>query len=264
MNYKIKYLVLLAMIIGIVACNSTKQTTRVTRQSYDVESKADFKKAALLNIELGQGYLEQGQVSRAKKKLIHALELAPNLPETHSAMGYFFETVGDNSMAEKHYRKAIFLGKGQARFHDNYAIYLCSQGKYKEADKEFMVAAKDYNYPKTAQIYENAGLCALQAVDLTKAEGYFKISVRYDPAQVTSMLELSELSLKRGDSGQAQHFLDRLRQQVDPTPRILWLAIQIARKNNDQDAVASNGLLLKNLFVDSAEYKLYLKSQEEG
>jgi type IV pilus assembly protein PilF len=179
-------------------------------------------------------------------------------------MGYFFETVGDDKMAEKHYNKAIFLGKGQATFHDNYAVYLCSRGKYKEADKEFMIATKDYNYAKTAQIYENAGLCALQATDLTKAENYFKIAVRYDPAQVTSMLELSELSLKRGEIGQAQHFLDKLRQRIDPTPRILWLSIQVARKNNDNDAIASNALLLKNLFANSPEYKLYLQSQEGG
>ena len=262
MNSKIKSLMLVIVLVSIAACS--KQPTDNTQQPYEGDGKTNLKKAALLNIELGEGYLAQGQVSRAKKKLIHALELAPNLPEAHTAMGYFFETVGDDPMAEKHYRKAIFLGKGQATFHDNYANYLCGRGKYIEADKEFTVAMKDYNYAKTAQIYENAGLCALQAVDLLKAENYFKTAVRYDPSQVTSMLELSALFFKRGDTGQAQYFLDRLRQIVEPTPRILWLAIQVARKNNDKDAVASNALLLKNLFANSPEYKLYLQTQEDG
>lgn len=257
MRYQITSLVLLIMLMSITAC-STRQVANNTA-SYAVEDQVDFTKAALVNIELGQGYLEQGQVSRAKKKFIHALELAPKLPEAYAAMGYFFEMVGDNELAEKHYHKAIALGKNQAIFHDSYAIYLCGRGRYREAEKEFAIAMHDYNYPKTAQVYEHAGLCALQAKKPIKAEKYFKTAVRYDPAQVNAMLELADLILQRGDAIQAQYYLEKLRQQVEPTPRLLWLAIQAAKKNNDKNTVASNALLLKNLFADSNEYKLYLQ-----
>lgn len=262
---KIKGYFIFVMILSLVACsNANKVGLEGQQQIDDSASKADFKKAALLNIELGQRYLEQGQISRAKKKLVHALELAPKLPEAHTTMGYFFETVGDNTMAEKYYRKAIFLAKSQGVFHNNYGVFLCGQARYKEADKEFLIATKDYNYSKTAEAYENAGLCALKANDATKAEGYFKIAVRYDPKQVNSLMELAELSFNKEEIQQASYYLEKLRAQSEPTARILWLAIRIAMKTNDKDALASNALLLKNLFKDSQEYKLYLIMQEEG
>jgi type IV pilus assembly protein PilF len=140
---------------------------------------------------------------------------------------------------------------------------LCSQARYKEADKEFLLAIHDYNYPKTAEIYENAGLCALKAADIVKAENYFKTAVRYDPKQVASLMELAELYFKRGDFEQARNYLTRLRAQTEPYPRMLWLAIRLARQTKDADALASNVLLLKNLFADSLEYKLYLETQEK-
>lgn len=259
---KIKKYILFAVVLNCVACSNVQNDKNSElQQPVEVENKTDLKKAALLNIELGQNYLAQGQVSRAKKKLLHALELAPNLAEAHSSLGYFYETVGDNKMAEKYYRKAIFLGKEQGVFHNSYGLYLCGQNKYKEADKEFSIAVQDSNYAKTAEVYENAGMCALKAANLPMAENYFKIAVRYDSKQVASLMELAEMVFKRGDIEQSQYYLGKLRAQVEPTPRILWLAIQIARKNSDNDALASNALLLKNLFANSQEYKLYLASQ---
>lgn len=254
---------LLVVVISSVACSSAHKNDSQSGQTSDLENKADYKQAALLNIELGQTYLEQGQVSRAKKKLLHAVVLAPNLPEAHSSLGYFFETVGDNQMADKYHRKAISLGKEQGLFHNNYGIFLCDQNKYQEADKEFTLAVKDYNYSKTAEAYENAGLCALKAGDQVKAETNFNFAVRYDPKQVASLLELADLSFKKGEFVQAQDYLNKLKSQVEPSARILWLAIQIAKKNNDPDSIASNSLLLKNKFANSPEYNLYLHTQEK-
>jgi len=262
-NYFYKICILVVIVISSVACSSVRNDDGHSVQASDIENKADYKQAALLNIELGQTYLVQGQVSRAKKKLLHAVELAPNLPEAHSSLGYFFESVGDNQMADKYYRKAISLGKEQGLFHNNYGIFLCNQNKYKEADKEFALAIKDYNYPKTAETYENAGLCALKAGDQVKAEANFNFAVRYDPKQVASLLELTDLYFKRGEFVQAQDYLNRLKSQVEPSARMLWLAIQIAKNNNDPDSIASSSLLLKNKFANSVEYNLYLQSQEK-
>ena len=55
------------------------------------ELPSEQKNAALVNVDLGLGYLAQGQVERAKSKLNHAITIAPNIPETHSAYIYPFE-----------------------------------------------------------------------------------------------------------------------------------------------------------------------------
>lgn len=229
--------------------------------TYNEESKADIRKAALANVELGHGYLEQGQVVRAKKKLVHALKLIPNLPEGLTAMGYFWERVGDSKEAEKYYKKAIAVGKGgKGAVYGSYGNFLCRESRYQEADKAFDSALQDRDYLNTAEIYESAGLCAISANTLDKAEDYFMRAIRYDNKRARSWVELTTLVFNRGDTSKASEYLATFRKQVELNPRLLWLSIQIARQQQDEDAVASEGLLLKNMFPDSPEYKLYNKS----
>ena len=254
MKICLKILLACCLFINFIACSSLKDENADNK-------KIDYVKASLLNVELGQSYLAQGQVSRAKGKLVHALELAPNLPEANAAIAYFQETVGDYAAADKYYKKAISFSKDKGEFYNSYGTFLCKIGKYKEAENAFLNAIKDVKYTRTAEVYENAGLCSLRAAELDKAEHYFTLAVRYDAKQINSLMELSELLFNKGEVKQAKYFLKQLKTQTEPSPRSLWLAIQIARKEKDKDAVASNALQLKSLFANSAEYKLYLESK---
>src|SRR5207244_1806608 len=105
-----------------------------------------IERTALLNVELGLGYLEQNQRARAKSKLIYALELAPNLPETKGAMAYFQEMVGELKEAEKLHKNAIQLAKYKGAQYNNYGAFLCRQARYSEADKAFQQAINDKHY----------------------------------------------------------------------------------------------------------------------
>ncbi len=103
----LKILMVAGCVLGLIACGSSHDTQasqkHQTRASSDGMSRVtpDYAKAALANVELGLGYLEQGQIVRAKTKLIHAMNLAPSLPEVLSGMSYFLETTGEYKDAEK-------------------------------------------------------------------------------------------------------------------------------------------------------------------
>lgn len=244
-------------------CGQQNKSTVAATTPVPYESKADYHRAALLNVQMGQQYLEQGQVARAKKKLVHALELESKLPEGHNAMGYFYETVGDSKLAEKHYKKAVRYGQKAGAFLNNYGAFLCRQLRFDEAEKAFFNALKDEDYTKTAEIYENAGLCALRANNKLKAENYLYQSVRYDPRNTSALLALSELTLSLRKISESQKIYDQLQSMKDqkPTARSLWLGIQLAREHNHLDKEASLALLLKNKFGDSIQYQLYLQSK---
>ncbi len=226
-----------------------------------IDNPPDRQKAAMVNVELGLGYLSQGQVARAKTKLLHAVKLAPKLPETHSALAHFWEMVGEMKDAESEHKKAIKLSETGAVY-NNYGAYLCRRGRYKEADKAFHQAIEDKNYSRTAEVYENAGLCALKASDMTKADEYLSAAFRRDPGRVSALIELSRLQLDRGNVVVAKQLLEQYKKSAEPNARSLWLGIQIAKRMNDDNAVASNALVLKNLFEDSPEYQLYLKAEK--
>ena len=244
---------LLMLIIFISGCSfSSPKYNKLTN------NKIDYKKAALLNVDLGRSYLAQGHTERAKKKFIHALELMPALPEAHSGMGYFWETVKENKEAEFHYRKSIALGNSKGLFYNQYAVFLCEQNRYKEANKNFILAVKDKLYEQTAEAYNNAGLCSLKHADYNQAEQYFTKALQHDPQRRYLLLELAKLALMKKEFNAADHYLKQFHITDDkPTAEYLLLTIKVAKSLGRDDIVVSKALVLKNLFPESTEYSTY-------
>lgn len=267
---KVRVALVIVMILSLTACftKETEKSQQVhTDNKKNITSKptVDFRKAALINVEMGEKYLAMGQVIRAKTKFLHALKLSPKLPEAHSSIGYFYETVGDVEEAEMHHKQAIKLSEAnKGGFYNNYGIFLCRQKRYKEADAFFNKAIKDKQYVKTAEAYENAGFCALHGSDEAKAYAYLEAAVRRDPQRASASLELARIEAARNHHLIAKDYLEKYRAQGEPTSRSLWLGIQINKKLGHANEVASAALLLKGKFPDSPEYKSYLESLNNG
>jgi len=228
--------------------------------------KPDNMKAAETNVNLGLGYLEQGQLPRAKNKFLKAISLAPKKAMSHAALAYFYEKVGDYSEAEKEYKASLYYANKNemGALHNNYGAFLCRQGNYLAADKQFEVALNDKSYIRTAEIYENAGICALKWQKTAKAEDYLTTAVLRDGTREKALLELADLSWQRHDYTKADKYLQQYKKYGSNSPRSLWLEIRVSESLANWDAVASQGLLLKNLFPDSTEYTLYQKSQQNN
>ncbi len=225
--------------------------------------KPDFYQAARLNVEMGEEYLRQGEIARAKQKFIHALELYPKLPEAHTSYGFFNETVGDLEEAEKHYKLAIAYGEGNGRYNNNYGTFLCRRARYDEADREFVKALKDKKYVKIAEVYENAGVCSLKKPDLGKARNYLETAIKRDPSRDTARFELAKLEYEAKNYLLSKSYLESFRGQQKPSARTVWLSYKLNKALDNQDALASDAMRLRNLFPNSAEYKEFL-SQYQG
>lgn len=259
MGLKIVALCMISLVL--FGCTAKKPEKRHDHQvQKEAAIKPDYHKAAMLNIEMGQAYLSQGLVSRAKQKFVHALELQPKLPEAHSAIGYFYETVGDLEEAEKHHTLAISYGTGKGRFYNNYGTFLCRQKRYKEADRAFNNALKDKQYIKTAEVLENAGLCALEQENNPKAYEYLKNAVKNDPKRSTACLELANIELKNDNPKSAVYYVKMFKQNREASARSLYIAIRAYQKLKLEDELASALLQLKSMFPDSKEYKEILEA----
>ena len=233
--------------LGLVGCGhqSQKVDEPILRQALeDSEPKVDLLKAAKLNIELGLTYLNEGYVERAKTKLNHALKLAPQLSDAHYAMGYYYEKVGENQKAEEFYRKGISLNRDGGKEHNNYGTFLCRQKRYRESEKEFLLALKDPSYVNTAEVLENAGLCVMAIPDANGAARYFERALQHDPKRPSTLLELAILRWQQGRHLEAKEYYARYQRVGQPNQRSLLLGIEIAKSEGDRNRVASLTLML--------------------
>ena len=190
------------VLLGSLLCACEKQTPSPNAvSSYNP-------KAAAFNVQLGLGYLKNGQMQRAKSKLLMALSEDPNNPEPNGAMAYYLETTGDLPQAEVFYKKAMSLsGKGPEL--NNYGTFLCRHSRYVEAQKYFMQAVSDLNYLNTAGAYENAGLCALANHTPMQAAHYFQKALEQDPRKRQSLFQLSKIYYEQKKYTEAALLLQR-------------------------------------------------------
>lgn len=231
-----------------VITETTETTTETTAQGNNA--------AANYNVQLGVGYLQQGDVQRAKHKLLTAMDQAPKSAPAHEAMGYFLENTGDTPAAEKYYLKAIELEPQAGSAHNNYGTYLCRQKRYQEADKQFMLAVEDKTYLNAAAAYENAGICAMEVPDYPKAAGYFQKVILQDPKRPAAYLQLGQIYFKEGDFAKAQQNLDQyMKLNTEPGPDALWLGVRLARNQKDNITAGKYAMILQTKYPNSPEFK---------
>lgn len=242
----VKQLIVTFFIVTLVACSIfPKSKTQISgSQASDV------------NVQLGLAYLENGDVQRAHQKLLLAEQQSPGSLQAKGAMGYFLESTGSLPSADAYYRRAITLNPKSGAAQNNYGTFLCRRGRYAEADQHFLLALQDPSYLNTAQVYENAGLCAMQIPDTEKAAGYFTRAITQDPKRAIAWLELGRIHYQAKDYQQAQQYLEHYMQLVkEPTANALWLGAVLARNLGDETAAGSYTLMLQTRFPNSQAYK---------
>lgn len=195
--------------------------------------EVDLQRSAKYNIQLGIGYLEQGDVERAKDKFLKALKQAPKLPEAHYNIAHFYYLIEERDLADQHFNKAINYSAnneqgGYGTACNNYGVFLCQTKQYDKAYEQFSKAIDDPNYADSASAYENAGLCALQSKDKNLAVQYFNDAIKKNPLAGKSLIELSQFSYDKKDYQKAKTYLQRYNQIEKPNKRSLLLNLKLA------------------------------------
>ncbi|HYW04551.1 MAG TPA: type IV pilus biogenesis/stability protein PilW [Gammaproteobacteria bacterium] len=208
------------------------------------------KQAARLNTQLGIGYMQQEQYELAKQKLMRALSQA-DLPETHVALAELYRRMDRDKLAEKQFRKALDLAPDRPETHNNYGVFLCDQGRYKDAVSQFMQAVNNPAYSTPAYAYTNAGLCVQRKGDSRQAGKYFRQALQVNPRFGQALYQMAALSYRKGKYMNARAFLERYAQVAPPTPDSLWLAVRTERKLGNKQAAAKYAQKLRKQFPDS-------------
>jgi len=247
------YLVICAgLVTGLSGCVTT--TTGPTHE-------ADPVKSLETNIQLGVGYIRNGEYERAKEKLARAIELDPRSADAYNAYGLLFDVQGETALAEKNYQRALSLDSGFTKGRNNYGAFLFAQERYRDAIKQLEIASEDVFYRARSGVFENLGICYLRIGLIAKAETALNRAISLNPRQPRALLELADMEYGRQHFVEANALFKRYTDVSSHGSRSLWLGIQLARKYGREDEEASYSLMLKNFFPASEEYKQYLATQ---
>jgi len=246
----------LIMLLVVVVAGCTSNGTRAPTE-YVVQDA----KAAEINMQLGLNYMQRGDYKVALDKLQRSLQQNPNLPSTHNTIGVLYQRLGEMDKAEYHFKQAVQRAPDYSEAQNNYGVFLCQQTRYKEAEQRFLEAIKNPLYTNADQALENAGICVGLIPDATLAQQYFRKALQINPKLSKSLLQMAELSYLNIDYDKAKSYLDRYQAFSPWTPQALLLAMKLAKKVGDQDAVASYGLILRARFPDSDEALQVTKGQ---
>lgn len=233
---------------AMVACTPTKDDGRDEAKEF-----TDY-------LALGAGYMRNGEYQRAKEYLNRAQAMKPKSAEVHSLFGLLFQLEGEDALAEDHFKAAIKQDPQSTRSRNNYGAFLFSEERYDEAVGQLEVAAKDLYYPGRAQVFENLGVSYARLGKMKPAEEAFVRAIDLNGGQPRALVELAEIRFRQRDYVGAKELFERHIKRASQTPRSLWLGIRIARIFSEDDAEASYGLLLRNIFPASEEYQRYMES----
>lgn len=205
--------------------------------SSELGTESDPKEKAEARIALGMGYLQQGNMVKARENLQKAYQHAPDFYRSQLTMAHYYEQVGEKNKAEQLYKSALSQHPENGNVLNNYGTFLCKQGNYQTADKYFNRAIEKPFYYLISGSYENAAFCALKSGDETKAMGYFERALDYEPARYRSALNLAKLEIEHDKLMDARIRLMRFTQSYGLRKEALQLMITLEEKAGNQNLV---------------------------
>jgi type IV pilus assembly protein PilF len=235
--------VLLSLLLG--GCASTG-----SQRHGDGESKKD---PAEVNAHLGIEYMRKGMYEAALEKLNKAVRQNPNQQLAQTSLGILYERLGEDDLAEQHYKKAYGIDRKDPVTLNAYGQYLCRIGKLDQADSMFRTAVKDPLYELPELVYTNAGICARKRPDLELAEKYFREALRHNPKYQPALQEMVRTSFTQEQYLATRAYLQRLQELAPLQPEFLWIGVRTEASLNDRNAVSSYALLLKNRYPETEE-----------
>lgn len=258
---------LIGALLTLGGCNSAAPETEpvVTLPPSAPLEPAPTPERVRAQLDLEEGYIEVGDLKRARATVERALGLDPGNWEAHGLNGRIYQLQGDAELAERQFRLAVRAAPDASRVRNDYGVFLYQQGRFADAVEQLRRAAADPDSGNRPVAFENLGLASLAAGDRTEARNAFARAVMLEGRMAVSLLELAELAFEDADYAQSASWYRRYREVVGrQTPRSLWLGIRLARRANDADAEASYALQLRNLYPYSDEYRLYREGGEDG
>lgn len=224
-------------------------------------SKPQPNRASDINLEIGIDHLRKGNLAAAKEKIDRALDQNPRNANAHSAAGLLYDRLGETKKADTHFDRALSLDAKNPDIANNYAAFLCKNGRYERGEKFALQAATNPLYKTPEMALVNAGNCARGAQELSRAEQHYRQAIAVQPRFPAALFSLAELEHEQKNYLSARAFLERYLSVARTSPSTLWLGVRIERGLGNAGTADQYAQRLKNEFPSSPETKQLLASE---
>jgi len=202
-------------------------------------------------------YMNAGRLDAALVSVQKALELNPKSADAYTVVGLIYNKNNQTEQAERYFKRALSFDPNHSAAQTNYASFLCRHDKPLEAEKFYLVAAKNKNNSQPDVAYTNAGLCVLGIPDKVKATNYFSTALKINPKSPVPWYQLAKIQYGNYSYDNAYKLLQEYEKIAQPTPKTLLLGIQISNANGKSDLADKYKLLLVQQFPNSKEAKQF-------
>ena len=242
--------ILVATCFHLSACVST--TTGAP------ESEPNDEQAASINFQLAIEYFQNGNYELARDRLILSTEIDPKRPVVWSTLATTYEQLGNLRLAEESHAQAQRVGPRNFDVQNSYAVFLCRQERYDDAEKHFERSIRAATNDNPELMMTNAGVCMAQKPDYVKAEEFFRRALESRTNYGEALLQMTLLKHQTEDNMGARAFMQRYRSVYPPNAGILYLCVLIETEMGDARARSECSNELLRDFPDSEESKRIL------
>ena len=200
------------------------------------KAEADKGDAADLNYQLGARYYRNGNYQLARDRLLYSIKLDPRNAIAHSTLALTYERLDNTRLATEAYEEAVRIAPRNFDVLNTYAVFLCRQGRYDEAIKNFDKAIDIIENDDAEITLTNAGVCMMQKPDLAIAESYFRTALEHKSSYGDALLQLCLLMLEQEEYLAARAFLQRFLGTNLPSASVLYLGVRIETELGDERA----------------------------
>lgn len=254
-------------VLALAACSSfslpgTTVKSKVTEEEPDSRrptAPRDARTRAKIHTELGSLYLQSGNLAVALQELLIAIDIDSDYAKAYGTRALAHYGIRENDLAERDFQRAISLDPSDPEFSNNYGWFLCQVGRSSEGISYLQRALKNPLYETPERAYLNASVCYAKLGDLGRAESFAQQSLRLSPGNPLAMLQLAELSYRRGDVQLASEQLADLLRLGEPNAETLWLLVRVERGLGNRQAEARYSSQLRRNFPLSPEAEELLK-----
>lgn len=234
------------LVLALSGCASTVEEAPDT----------DPSKAADVRAELAAGYMQRGQLQVARSELQRALEIEPTNSRANHMMALLQARLRHRSEAEEYFKRAIRNDKENSIAMHDYGVFLCQEGKVKEALAQFQAAMDNPLYRGNALTHLRAGECYLvKANDRRAAEKHFRTALEINPGISAALYYMAEISFEDKKYLPARGYIERYFATGRDSSKSLLLAARIEERLGDKKMAATYEEKLRTKYPASQEAK---------
>jgi tetratricopeptide (TPR) repeat protein len=214
---------LLVLLLGaafLPACATTSAEDEIRK----LEARSSY--------EAGVKSIADGKVSLGLSSLRQAVEIEPQNPLYHNAVGAVLLNVGRFPDAQAEFQKAVELDPTYSDAFHNLGSAFAEQGKWEEAIGAYRKALAQTIYASPENTYNNLGYAYWALDRRQEAEEAFRAALQLEPKLVPSHFWLGVLLQKEGRKDEAKRHFEAAR-DLEPASMLGRRAAEVLKAMGD-------------------------------